>query len=84
MGVYFVVDQVVQFQVVYVVDGGVVIECFIGVVVIQLGLVVQWQVGEFEYVFDFGFGCIVEYWGGYWYVIGQVVGQMQQFFIVEL
>lgn len=84
MGVYFVVDQVVQFQVVYVIDGGMVVECFIGVVVVQLGLVIVWQVGQFQYVFDFCFGGIVEYWGGYWYVVGQVVGQVQQFFVVEL
>lgn len=83
MGVYFVVYQVVQFEYVYVVDGGWMFELVVGMVVEQMYLVVFWQVGQFQYGFDFVFFGVIEYWGCYWYVIVQVFGQCEDFVVVQ-
>lgn len=83
MCVYFVVDQVVQFQYVYVINGYWMFELFISVIIVQVDLIGSWQVVKFQQFFNFCFFCIVEYWCCDWYIFVQVFSQMYNFFIVE-
>lgn len=83
MCMYFVINQVVQFQYVYVIDGYWMFELFICMVIEQGDLIGGWQVVQFQQFFDFCFFCIVKYWCGNWYIFVQVFCQMQYFIIVE-
>lgn len=81
--VYFVVDQVVQFQYVYVINGYRTFELFISAIIVQADLIGSRQVVKFQQFFNFCFFRIVEYRRCDWYIFAQVFSQTYNFFIVE-